>query len=159
MDERLNKMDEQMQVRGLAAGTRQSYLRPVRKFGEHFDTGPGELGLEHVERFLLHLCREAAYQASTRNVYASALRFFFPIACRPRAAPTHLDSSAFREPRAARPVDVSLRGRASRNALYSTKSKLEELPAHRNPGRASRFGRWIQGVPSSATTCAATALS
>ena len=77
MDELLNKMDEQMQVRGLAAMTRESYLRSVRKFGEHFGCCPGELALEHVESFLLHLCREAGYHASTRNVYAAGLRFFF----------------------------------------------------------------------------------
>ncbi|MEK7247873.1 MAG: site-specific integrase, partial [Chloroflexota bacterium] len=77
MDELLNKMDEQMQVRGFAAMTRQSYLRSVRKFGEHFGCCPSELGLEHVESFLLHLCREAGYHAATRNVYAAGLRFFF----------------------------------------------------------------------------------
>jgi len=77
MDELLNQMDEQMEVRGLAARTRQSYLRAVRKFGEHFGRCPSELGIEHVERFLLHLCREEGFEASTRNVYAAALRFFF----------------------------------------------------------------------------------
>ena len=41
--------------------TRESYLRLVRKFGEHFGRCPSELGLEHAESFLLHLCREAGY--------------------------------------------------------------------------------------------------
>lgn len=77
MDERLTQMDEQMQVRGLGTKTRESYLRAVRKFGEHFGRRPGELGVEDAERFLLHLCREVGYEASTRNVYAAALRFFF----------------------------------------------------------------------------------
>jgi len=77
MDELLNKMDEQMEVRGLSTRTRESYLRSVRKFGEHFGRCPGELDLGHAESFLLHLCREAGYHASTRNVYAAGLRFFF----------------------------------------------------------------------------------
>jgi len=77
MDELLSKMDEQMDVRGLAVATRESYLRSVRKFGEHFGRCPGELDLEHVEGFLLHLCRDLGYEASTRNVYAAWLRFFF----------------------------------------------------------------------------------
>jgi len=50
MDELLTKMDEQMEVRGLAARTRESYLRSVRKFGEHFGRCPGELDLGHAER-------------------------------------------------------------------------------------------------------------
>ena len=109
MDELLNKMDEQMQVRGFAAMTRKSYLRSVRKFGEHFGCCPRELGLEHVESFLWHLCREAGFHASTRNVYAAGLRFFFgttlghegwaravPLAKAPRRLPVVLSGDEVR---------------------------------------------------------------
>ena len=77
MDELLRKMDEQMQVRGLAPNTRKTYLRPVRALAEYHGRSAADLGPEGVEAFLLHLCRDRGYQASTRNVYAAALRFFF----------------------------------------------------------------------------------
>jgi len=78
MDELLRKMDEQMQVRGLADITRETYLRHVRKLGEYHDgLSLEELHLEHVESFLLHLFRDRGYMSSTRNQYASGLRFFF----------------------------------------------------------------------------------
>ena len=78
MEERLRKMDEQMQVRGLADLTRATYLRHVRKLAEYHDgLSVEELHLEHVESFLLHLFRDRGYMSSTRNQYASGLRFFF----------------------------------------------------------------------------------
>lgn len=77
MDELLTKMDEQMRVRGLADHTREAYLRHVRKLAEFRGRGADELGLEDVEAFLLHLCRDRGLSSSTRNQYASGLRFFF----------------------------------------------------------------------------------
>ncbi len=77
MDELLNRMDEQMQVRGLAYNTREAYLRHVRKLGEFHGRSPEELELADIESFLLHLCRDRGFCSSTRNQYAAGLRFFF----------------------------------------------------------------------------------
>jgi site-specific recombinase XerD len=77
MDELLTRMDEQMRVRGLADNTRASYLRHVRKLREFHERSPAELGLEDIESFLLHLCRDRGFSSSTRNQYAAGLRFFF----------------------------------------------------------------------------------
>jgi integrase/recombinase XerD len=77
MDELLKKMDEQMQVRGLAQNTRKTYLGHVRRFAAFHQRSPEELGIEDVEAFLLHLCRDRGVQAATRNLYASGLRFLF----------------------------------------------------------------------------------
>ena len=77
MDQLLQKMDGQMEVRGLADVTRAAYLRHVRKLCEHFGRSPEELNLEHVETFLLHLSRDLGRSGSTRNQYAAGLRFFF----------------------------------------------------------------------------------
>jgi site-specific recombinase XerD len=76
MDELLRKMDGQMQVRGLADLTRETYLRHVRKCSEYHGLSPGELDLEHLEEFLLHLCRDRGLLPGTRNQYASGFRFF-----------------------------------------------------------------------------------
>jgi integrase/recombinase XerD len=77
MDELLKRMDEQMQVRGLADNTRKFYQRHVRKLAEFHGRSPAELGLADVESFLLHLCRDRGFCSATRNQYAAGLRFFF----------------------------------------------------------------------------------
>jgi integrase/recombinase XerD len=76
-DELMTKMKGQMEVRGFATGTRSCYLRHVRLLGQHYGRCPSELGLEHVEAYLLYLYREKGLAGQTRNQCAAALRFFF----------------------------------------------------------------------------------
>jgi site-specific recombinase XerD len=73
----LQRMDDQMCVRGLAEGTRYTYRRKVRGFLAQAGADPEHLDIEDVEGFLLHLARERGLQARTRNVTSAALRFFF----------------------------------------------------------------------------------
>lgn len=78
MDELLDKMDEQMRLRGLADNTRAAYLRHTRRLlAFHPELSPHALGPDEVEAFLLHLCRDKGYRPGTRNQYAAGLRFFF----------------------------------------------------------------------------------
>lgn len=79
MDEMLKKMEEQMLTRGLADRTRAAYLRHVQSLAQYHDRSPDEIGLEEVEAFLLHLCRDRGLSSSTRNQYAAGLRFLFTI--------------------------------------------------------------------------------
>jgi len=43
VEELLRRMDEQMRVRGLAAGTRETYSRHMRRLGEFHGRSPNEL--------------------------------------------------------------------------------------------------------------------
>lgn len=79
MDEVLQKMEEQMLTRGLADSTRAAYLRHAQSLTRYHGRHPDELGLEEVEGFLLHLCRDRGLSPSTRNQYAAGLRFLFTV--------------------------------------------------------------------------------
>ena len=64
-----------MLTRGLADSTRAAYLRHVQSLAQYHDRSPDEIGLEEIEAFLLHLCRDRGLSSSTRNQYAAGLRF------------------------------------------------------------------------------------
>lgn len=75
--ELLKRLNDQMELRAFAEGTRRNYLRHVRSFGEHFGRCPSELALEEVEEYLLYLLRDRGLGVQSRNQCAAALRFLY----------------------------------------------------------------------------------
>jgi site-specific recombinase XerD len=70
-------MIQEMELRGLSAATKKSYLTCCRVFVAHFMKSPEQLHEEHVKAFLLHLMRERKAGPACAAVYVAALRFLY----------------------------------------------------------------------------------
>jgi site-specific recombinase XerD len=71
------KMIEDMQLRGLAARTQQSYVAAVRGLAEYYGKSPAELSEVELRQYLLYLKNEKKAAASTCNQVLSALKFLY----------------------------------------------------------------------------------
>jgi len=76
------KMKEEIQLRGLSAGTQKRYLYEVIKLYKHYQRSPAKLTQEEIRAYLLYLISERKLAASTYNVAVHALRFFYDIVLR-----------------------------------------------------------------------------
>lgn len=83
MGEIQDRMKQELVLRGMAASTRESYLRFARAFVAYHRRSPRELGTEHVRRWVLALLTDRELDASTVNVAIAALRFLFATLGRP----------------------------------------------------------------------------
>lgn len=72
-----DQMIREMDLRGLSAATKKSYLTCCRVFVAHFMKSPEQLREEDVKAFLLHLMRERKAGPSCVAVYIAALRFLY----------------------------------------------------------------------------------
>jgi len=72
-----DRMLREMELRGLSAATKKSYLTCCRVFVAHFMKSPEQLGAEDVRTFLVHLMRERKAGPSCVAVYVAALRFLY----------------------------------------------------------------------------------
>lgn len=71
------QMMQELQLAGLAPRTHEAYLRAVRKLAEHFRTPPDRLSEQQVREYLLFLKNEKHLAASSLNIAACGLQFFF----------------------------------------------------------------------------------
>lgn len=71
------KMIEDMQLRGLAARTQQSYVAAVRGLAEYYGKSPAELREAELRQYLLYLKNEKEVAASTCNQVLCALKFLY----------------------------------------------------------------------------------
>jgi len=67
----------ELDLRGMAAATKKSYLVCCRAFVAHFRKSPEELGTDDIKAFLLHLVRERKAGPSTVHTYIAALCFLY----------------------------------------------------------------------------------
>lgn len=72
-----DRMVKEMDLRGLSAATKKSYLVCCRVFVAHFMKSPEQLHSEDVKAFLLHLIRERKAGPACVSVYIAALRFLY----------------------------------------------------------------------------------
>ena len=75
------KMQADLGLRGLAPGTRDHYLRCVKKFAEYFWRSPADLGTAEVRQFLQHL-QQLGRKPPTIIVYWAALLFVYKVTLR-----------------------------------------------------------------------------
>ena len=73
------RMVEDMQIRNLAVGTQQVYVRQVSLFARHFHKSPELLGPEQIRSYQIHLTNEKKLDTNTIIVAMSALRFLYKI--------------------------------------------------------------------------------
>jgi integrase/recombinase XerD len=71
------RMLEDMQLRGLAPRTQQSYLQAVQQLAHHFGVSPDLLSEEHLRQYFLYLCNEKQAARNSCTVALCAIKFFF----------------------------------------------------------------------------------
>ncbi len=84
-----DRMEADLQLRGLSDSTCDVYLRCAYKFAEYFRRSPAEMGSEEVREFFGWLFRETGAKPSTVGCYAAALKFLYGVTLeRPEVAVT-----------------------------------------------------------------------
>lgn len=71
------KMIEDMQLRGLAERTQQSYVAAVRKLAEYYGKSPAELSEAELREYLLYLKNEKQLAASSCIQVVCAVKFLY----------------------------------------------------------------------------------
>jgi integrase/recombinase XerD len=71
------RMLEDMQLRGLAARTQESYLGAVQQLALHYGTSPDLLTEEQLRQYFLYLRNEKHVAPNTSNVALNALKFLY----------------------------------------------------------------------------------
>jgi len=75
----IEKMWENVKLRGLSASTLKNYTRCVRDFIAFCERLVGELDETGVRKFLSHLIDERRLAPRSVNQFSSAIRFFFAV--------------------------------------------------------------------------------
>jgi integrase/recombinase XerD len=73
------QMENDMDLRGMAVRTRQSYIEAVRGLAKFYRRRPDAISVEEVQGYLLHLLQERRLSYSTCNLVTNGLRFFYRI--------------------------------------------------------------------------------
>ena len=73
------RMIEDMQVRNLAIGTQDSYVRHVSLFARHFNKSPELLGPEQIRAYQVYLTNEKKLATASITIAVSALRFLYRV--------------------------------------------------------------------------------
>jgi len=71
------KMKQQMEIRGLSARTRESYLADIEQFVRYFMKPPDQLSLDDIHGYQQHLIRDRKYAENTINQHVAALKFLY----------------------------------------------------------------------------------
>jgi site-specific recombinase XerD len=70
-------MIEDMQLRGLAQKTQESYVRVVRQLAEHYGKSPARISEEELRQYFLHLQKVRQVSESTFLVALCGIKFFY----------------------------------------------------------------------------------
>jgi integrase/recombinase XerD len=71
------RMIEELELLGMSAATRKSYLTNCRVFVAYFMRSPEQMGAKEIREFLLHLSRDRKTGPSCVRGYVAALRFLY----------------------------------------------------------------------------------
>lgn len=77
MTELRRRMNDDMQVRGLADRTRETYLSAVTGLARHYHRSPDQISDEEVQAYVLYLIRDRQRSWSTCNITVNAVRFLY----------------------------------------------------------------------------------
>jgi site-specific recombinase XerD len=70
-------MIEDMQLRGLAERTQESYLLAVRQLAEHYRRSPEQISEEELRAYFLYLKNEKRVARSTSTLALCGIKFFY----------------------------------------------------------------------------------
>jgi site-specific recombinase XerD len=90
------RMLDALELRGMAARTRESYIDAVARLARHYGRSPEAISDAEVQQYLLHLLRERKLARSSVNQYGCAYRFLY-------GTVLGLDGEAFQIPLAPAP--------------------------------------------------------
>lgn len=79
MKEILQRLDECLIVRGLSLRTREAYVNHITKLAEFCKKDPSKLDAKDAEQYLLFVTTKKGWSPSSRNQFASAIRFLFNV--------------------------------------------------------------------------------
>jgi integrase/recombinase XerD len=71
------RMIADMQLRGLAASTQQTYLEAIKNLARHYRRSPEQLSEQEIRKFFIHLSQERCLARSTIRVYVFAIKFLY----------------------------------------------------------------------------------
>jgi integrase/recombinase XerD len=71
------RMQEDLQLAGLAEGTQKAYLQSVRRFAAYFHKPPDQISEQEFREYLLYLKNQRRYSAGSLRVAASGILFLF----------------------------------------------------------------------------------
>ena len=71
------RMLEDLQLRGLAPKTQQSYVDAVRQLAQHYRRAPDQLSEEELRQYFLFLLHEKRVAESTFRIHLYGIRFFY----------------------------------------------------------------------------------
>lgn len=71
------RMQEDLQLAGLAEGTQKAYLQAVKRFAAHFHKPPDQISEQEFREYLLYLKNQRRYSGGSLRVAASGILFFF----------------------------------------------------------------------------------
>lgn len=76
MNQLIEKMTDDMQLRGFSPKTIYAYTSHVKRFEEHFEKHPARMGEKQVRQYLLHVISQGISSSYANGCY-SALRFLY----------------------------------------------------------------------------------
>ena len=71
------KMIEDMQLRGLAVRTQESYLQAVRQLARHYRKGPDQISQEELRQYFLYMQNVRHLSRSTQTLALCGIKFFY----------------------------------------------------------------------------------
>jgi len=74
-----DRMQEDLELKGLSENTRRKYLAEARRFTAHFMESPEHLGTEKIRQYLLYRLKEEKVSTSTMACAYSALKFLYTV--------------------------------------------------------------------------------
>lgn len=77
MNNLLNKLQRDLELKGFSPRTRQIYLNQTAAFLRHYNKKPEELGSDEIKEYLHNILTEKQRSSSAVNQAYSALKFFF----------------------------------------------------------------------------------
>ena len=71
------RMQEDLQLRGLAPKTQDAYLRAVRQLAEHYGESPDQLDENHIRNYFLYLKNEKKAARGSVTIALCGIKFFY----------------------------------------------------------------------------------
>ncbi len=71
------KMQEDLQLRGLSPKTQEAYVRAVRQLAEYHGRSPDQLNEEDIRRYFLYLKNEKKAARGSVTIALCGIKFFY----------------------------------------------------------------------------------
>jgi site-specific recombinase XerD len=73
----LDRMLQDLQLRGMAKATQDNYLRAVRKISEHYNKLPDQITENEIREYFLYLKNVRKYGRSASTLAMCGIKFFY----------------------------------------------------------------------------------